>query len=235
MPQYEVTFHKHSCFQIEDAQCVFLFDWFDEQLPVLDGRKMIYILNSHKHADHYNASLLQLADQYERIQFVFSREIKMPKEDARFLPVKRNGSYELAGPVPLHLETLPSTDIGVAFLLQYGRQVFYHAGDLNWWSWSGESYSWNRNMEARFQQIMQRLEGMAIDLAFVPLDPRLEERFSWGFDYFLQHTQASYVFPMHLWGQLDTIARWKELPQNSKYQQCVQDIQWQGQKFMIQL
>ena len=232
MKQYEITFHKHSCFQVEDEQCVFLFDWFDEQPPVLDGSKMIYILNSHKHADHYNACLLQLAEQYERIQFIFSREIKMPKEDDRFLAVKRGGCYELDGPAPFRLDTLASTDIGVAFLLHYGNQVIYHAGDLNWWSWSDESDSWNRNMEARFKQIMQQLESMELDLAFVPLDPRLEERFCWGFDYFLQHTKARYVFPMHMWEQLDTVANWKALPQSAAYRQQVQEIQYQGQRFI---
>ena len=117
MKQYDVIFHKHSCFQLEDDQCIFLFDWFDDTPPVLDGSKMLYILNSHKHGDHYNPSLLQLAEQYGHIQFIWSRELRMPKDDSRFLAVKRGGQYALEHPVPVQLETLPSTDIGVAFLL----------------------------------------------------------------------------------------------------------------------
>lgn len=233
MNKFKVVFHKHSCFQVEDEQCIFLFDWFDETLPVLDGNKMIYVLNSHKHGDHYNPVLLQLANQYEHIQLILSREIKMPKDDSRFLAVKRDETYQLDGPNPFLLKTLPSTDIGVAFLLHYNDNVIYHAGDLNWWSWSGESDSWNHNMEARFKQIMQKLDGQQIALAFVPLDPRQEERFSWGLDYFLQHTKAEKVFPMHMWGELEAIAKWKSLPQSEPYRQLVMDIKQEGQVFAV--
>jgi len=218
---------------MEDDTSIFLFDWAQEALPMLDRNKQIYICNSHKHADHYNASLLQLVERYPHIQFLWSREIRMPKEDHRFLPLKRGGTYEIDGPRPWRLETLPSTDIGVAFLLHYDGQVLYHAGDLNWWSWSGESKSWNNNMEARFKQIMTQLAGQTIDVAFVPLDPRQEERFCWGLDYFLAHTKTRYVFPMHMWGQLDGIARWKALPQSAPYRQQVQDIQQEGQIFSL--
>ena len=117
----------------------------------------------------------------------------MPRDDGRFLAMKRNAVYELDGPLPLTVETLTSTDIGVAFLLHYDGAVIYHAGDLNWWSWSGESKAWNNNMEANFKRSMQRLEGQHIDIAFVPLDPRQEERYRWGLDYFMQHTPVSYT------------------------------------------
>ena len=157
----------------------------------------------------------------------------MPKDDPRFVPIKRRETYEIDGPVPFRLEALESTDIGVAFLLHYDGRVIYHAGDLNWWSWSGESYSWNRNMEARFKQIMQRLEGQSIDLAFVPLDPRQEERFCWGLDYFLAHTHTGCVFPMHMWEQLDTVQRWKALPQSAPYRDIVMETAQHGQQFAI--
>ena len=235
MKQFKVTYHTHSCFQVEDDQCIFLFDWFGEQPPLLEGSKMIYVLNSHKHGDHYNDSLLQLAAQYEQIRFLWSKEIRMPRDDGRFLPMKRNAVYELDGPLPLTVETLTSTDIGVAFLLHYDDTVIYHAGDLNWWSWSGESKAWNNNMEANFKRSMQRLEGQHIDIAFVPLDPRQEERYHWGLDYFMQHTQAHCVFPMHMWGDLDTIARWKALPASAAYQQQVMDIEREGQVFQVEV
>ncbi len=231
--QWQVTFHKHSCFQIEDDKCVFLFDWYDETPPVLDGSKMIYVFNSHKHGDHYHPCLQEMADQYENIQFIWSKEIKMPKDNPRFLAVKRREVYELTNAVPIRVETLESTDLGVAFLIAYDGKVIYHAGDLNWWSWSGESYAWNRNMEARFKQIMQQLEGKHIDLAFVPLDPRQEERFCWGFDYFLQHTRPDCVFPMHMWEQFDTVATWKAMPQSEPYRHLVMEPQYHGQQFEL--
>ena len=35
------------------------------------------------------------------------------------------------------IQTLPSTDEGIAFLISYQGHVIYHAGDLNWWHWEG--------------------------------------------------------------------------------------------------
>lgn len=233
MQQCNVTFHKHSCFQVEDDQCIFLFDWYDDTPPELDSDKMIYIFNSHKHADHYNPCLMKMADSYKQIQFIWSREIKMPKDDSRFLAVKRGETYEIDGPVPFRVETLESTDIGVAFLIYYKDRVIYHAGDLNWWSWSGETHSWNRNMETRFKKIMQHLEDVHIDLAFVPLDPRQEERFCWGMEYFLEHTRTDCVFPMHMWDKLDIVKQWKTMPESELYRDIVMEPEYNGQEFVI--
>ena len=233
MKQYKVTFYKHSCFQVEDEHNIFLFDWFDDTVPVLDEHKQIYILNSHKHGDHYHPCLLQLVDQDPCITFLLSKEIRMPKEDSRFIPVKHSTIYNLPGKIPLQIETLRSTDIGVAFLVHYDNTVIYHAGDLNWWSWSGESASWNHNMEVKFQQSMQHLENLPVHIAFIPLDPRQEERFCWGLNYFLQHSKAETVFPMHMWGKLDTVAKWRSQTKNEQWQRIVKDVEREGQQFVV--
>ena len=51
----------------------------------------------------------------------------------------------------------------------------------------------------------------------------------------MQHTQARCVFPMHMWGDLDTIARWKALPASAAYQQQVMDIEREGQVFQVEV
>ena len=89
-------------------------------------------------------------------------------------------------------------------------------------------------MEARFKQIMQNLDDMHIDLAFVPLDPRQEERFCWGFDYFLEHTRTDCVFPMHMWEQFDVVSKWKTMPQSELYREIVMEPIHHGQIFEIE-
>ena len=38
-----------------------------------------------------------------------------------------------------------------------------------------------------------------IDIAFVPVDPRLGEQYCWGLDCFMKRTETKVVFPMHFW------------------------------------
>ena len=46
----------------------------------------------------------------------------------------------------------------------------------------------------RFREI-DKLKDIVIDIAFVPLDPRQENQYAWGMDYFMKHTHTKYVFP----------------------------------------
>ena len=97
------------------------------------------------------------------------------------------------------VETLLSTDQGVAFLLITPEGVIYHAGDLNDWYWEGEPDQDNRSMTGRYRAEIDRIRGKEVDIAFVPLDPRQEKDYARGMLYFLKQVQAKHVFPMHYW------------------------------------
>ena len=43
----------------------------------------------------------------------------------------------------------------------------------------------------RFREI-DKLKDIVIDIAFVPLDPRQENQYAWGMDYFMKHTHTKY-------------------------------------------
>ena len=81
--------------------------------------------------------------------------------------------------------------------------TIFHAGDLNWWHWEGEDPSWNRNMEADFKRYAEPLRGRRIDLAMLPLDPRLGEDGFRGPKYFLELADIRRFLPMHQWGNFD--------------------------------
>ena len=40
------------------------------------------------------------------------------------------------------------------------RDRIYHAGDLNWWVWPGESKQYNNNMTANFKNYTAPLKGL---------------------------------------------------------------------------
>ncbi|MCI7738872.1 MAG: MBL fold metallo-hydrolase, partial [Lachnospiraceae bacterium] len=127
-------------------------------------------------------------------------------------------SYEL--PLGQKLITYRSTDQGVAFLIQDGDEIFYHAGDLNDWVWEGETDSYNRQMTGNYRKqidlLSKELHERPLTAAFVVLDPRQEASYDKGMLYFLKHVQGNCVYPMHYWEKPQIIERF--LLEHPQYQ-----------------
>lgn len=149
---------------------------------------------------------------------VLSRDIPpktVPAEIPRTM-VSPCESYEL--PQGQSLFTYRSTDQGVAFLIQDGQQLFYHAGDLNDWVWEEETDSYNRQMTGSYRKqialLSKQLNGRPLTAAFVVLDPRQEKDYDRGLLYFLQQIPCDCVYPMHYWEKPEIIDRFlREHPQ----------------------
>lgn len=202
------TFLDHSGFLVELEDVCLLFDWWKGSLPPLPS-KPLAVFASHRHEDHFSPAIFSLADGTRPIRFLLGRDIRPTEKNrarwgltdetaslCRFL-----GGNERVEVFPgVTVETLPSTDEGVAFVVSACGCTVYHAGDLHWWHWEGEDKAWNRNMEVNFKRFLQPLAGRHIHLAMVPLDPRLEGASDWGLQYFLELTDTQTVLPMHQWG-----------------------------------
>ncbi len=131
----------------------------------------------------------------------------------------------------LKVFTLRSTDCGCAFLINYRGKTIYHAGDLHWWIWANESEAANQQMTGNFKKEMEYVEGNTIDLAFVPLDARLEETYGWGMSYFLEHAEVRHVFPMHFWDDFSVMDRYEAeypLPAHTQFHKISSDgMSWE--------
>lgn len=203
------TFLDHSGFLVELADVCLLFDWWKGALPPLP-EKPLAVFVSHRHEDHFSPAVFSLADGTRPVRFLLGKDIRPTEKnrarwgltDEALSLCSFLGGNEHTEVFPgVTVETLPSTDEGVAFVVHACGRTVYHAGDLHWWHWEGEDKAWNRNMEVNFQRFLRPLEGRHIDLAMVPLDGRLEDAFDWGLAYFLAHTDTDTVLPMHQWGQ----------------------------------
>lgn len=198
----KVTYIHHSCFLVETHRFYYLFDYESGNLPDLDTAKPIFVLSSHRHADHYNPKIFPLLSAHgmQHIQAVLSDDIQ-PPENVNTLLVSPGNTYPL-GPEQT-LTTFRSTDEGVAFLLQDQEELIYHAGDLNDWVWEEETPSYNAQMTQNYRQeiqlLSQTLNHREIDTAFVVLDPRQEKDYDRGLCYFLENIPAKQVYPMHYW------------------------------------
>ncbi|MCI9421497.1 MAG: MBL fold metallo-hydrolase [Dorea sp.] len=226
----KITYLKHSGYVVEDAGRAMVFDYYEGNLPDFLEAVKLYVFVSHVHYDHFNPQIFQWKDQYPDIQYILSNDIEEKgfKESCTF--VGPGQEVVLDG---IKIRTLRSTDEGVAFLVQAGERRIYHAGDLNWWHWEEESRVYNEMMRRRFLHEMEKLEGESVDVAFLPLDPRQEEQYAWGFDYFMRHTRTGCAFPMHFWEEYEVYDRLIEDTRSEPYRQRVMKVSKPQQSFEV--
>jgi L-ascorbate metabolism protein UlaG (beta-lactamase superfamily) len=256
----KITYIYHSCFSVETEDAVMLFDYYKGTIPQFDTNKHIFVFASHKHQDHFNMCIFDLVKTYPYITFILSDDIQMNeaymnrknipeisrqhilsigKNESITLPIRKvsdeNPDLLAANGKNLNLliETLASTDEGVAFIVTLNNKVIYHAGDLNWWSWDGETTEEYTDMTNRFQNELAKIKDRKFDIAFIPLDPRQEDRFWWGFDYFMKTTQTKFAFPMHFWKDYSIISKLKNMEKAKEYNDKIIDIKEEGQIFNL--
>ena len=198
---------------------------------IISKEKKIYIFSSHRHYDHYNKNIFKLAKEYGNIKYVLSEDIHPLVKKKEALDIHYIEEHEVRVLDDLRIETFHSTDEGVAFCISCEGNTIYHAGDLNWWYWEGEPKEWNDMIERDFKKEIEKLKGVTIDLAFLPLDNRLGDGAYLGIDYFMKHTDTKRVFPMHLNGSYAIIQKLKDETFTKEYRSKIEDIKEDGQQW----
>lgn len=239
----KVTYIDHSSFLTELEDCYLLFDYYKGTIPKLDENKKLIIFVSHSHYDHFNPEIFKLYRKTKTSYFI-SSDIKLGKNMAKYGVTEEMAesitvvSYDKEYELPdgnMVINTLKSTDSGVAFLIKYRGKTIYHAGDLNLWVWKGEDKQYNNNMKAMYLKEISKLENINIDIAFAPLDPRQEEWYGLGMDELLYRVKVRYVFPMHFWGRADIIQKYKKEREEKPTDTTIMDIKEQGQYWNLDI
>ena len=162
----KITFIYHSGFAVETPDCTLLFDYYRGDIPEFAAEKPLYVFSSHKHADHFNFQIFDLAEKYKEIHYILSEDIRK-KYKRKYLLEKKGLTEELLEKIIwikekenredqfVQIQTIPSTDIGVAFLVRLRKNgsYVYHAGDLNWWTWKGETEEEKQKMRRTSRMI----------------------------------------------------------------------------------
>jgi L-ascorbate metabolism protein UlaG (beta-lactamase superfamily) len=245
----QVIFLHHSSFLVEVDDRVLIFDYFDGErvdgyhfsgrIPTYAPDTKIYMFASHSHRDHFDVDILKWDRQYPNIRYVLSRDIRIspnflkkngidPQIRDRVLFVGADQKYELDG---LSITTFRSTDAGVAFHVDVQGVTLFHAGDLNDWVWEGAGDLVNGKMTREYRHQIKRLSKLPVNLAFVPMDPRLGENQFRGIDFLLRNTDAEFVFPMHMWQDYSGIAEYKRRISNLGMADRIMDIERENQVF----
>lgn len=235
----EVTYLSHSGVCVETGRCVLLFDYYRGEIPEFGQEKFVYVFASHRHPDHFSEEIFKLAEQYPNVTYLLSSDIRLPiskekggKEPPEALKVIRMGAGQERAVGDILVRTLKSTDAGVAFLVKAEGDTVYHAGDLNWWHWNGESKAYNRNMEVNYKCEIDKIQKEQVKAAFLPLDPRLEDAYDKGIRYFMETVDCDFIFPIHMWDDYEVIGKLKKnLP--DILQKKVMEISHTNQHFVI--
>jgi hypothetical protein len=151
-----------------------------------------------------------------------------PKVRDKILFVGADQNYKLDD---LSITTFRSTDAGVAFYVDVQGVSLFHAGDLNDWVWEGAGDLVNGKMTREYRHQIKRLSKFPLNLAFVPMDPRLGENRFRGIDFLLRNTDAEFVFPMHMWQDYSGIAEYKRRISNLGMADRIMDIERENQVF----
>lgn len=201
----EIRYLYHSGFAVDTGGHFLIFDYYRDtpkgcglSKGVIDPEeirgKNVVVFSSHSHPDHYTPKIFSWRNTVRNIRYVLADEIRPPAEAIKIAPGQTMNLGDLT------VRALKSTDLGVAFLIHADGFCIYHAGDLNWWRWNGEPEEDNEKMGRRYREQIDLLRGETIDLAFLPVDPRLEENALLGLTYFMETVGAKAVVPMHSFG-----------------------------------
>lgn len=233
-----VTFLAHSGFLVEWEKFYTLFDFYQGELPPLKAEKPLLVFASHRHNDHFDPRIFKLV--HPDVRYYLSRDISIARRHWEKLGMTEEVFARCTAVRPdellltdvcgeeLSIRTVKSTDIGVAFLLRGEGRMVYHAGDLNWWHWESEGKGYCENMQRAFFTAMDKLAAAVrdeaadnglesvIDLAMLPLDPRLEDGYAMGVNELFARIAVRRALPMHMWGKFDIAERYrKEFPQHA--------------------
>ena len=205
----EMFYFFHSGFGIKTEREILIFDYYREaknadgsknhlakKLIEERGKRKCYVFTSHSHPDHYSPIIYEWQKEDPEIEYVLSEDV-FGTEKAQNRTIVSSGDKKKIG--QLEIEVFGSTDAGVSFLVKTGQFNIFHAGDLNWWHWNGETAAYNEAMARDYKREIDLLASSTLDLAFVPVDLRLEDKYHWGIKYLFEKAAVNKVVPMHFW------------------------------------
>lgn len=214
----KIYYIYHSCFITETKSSFLIFDYykskpkdkendfdFKELLSkAFQSGKTIYVFVSHSHSDHYNSEILSWSNKSEHIYYVLSDDVKIYQNVKNFRLVAPDEEITVAD---ARIRTFSSTDAGVSFLVSIDGLNIFHSGDLNWWKWNDDTLEEERAMENSFKDVIEKIAALntIIDVAFFPVDGRLEENYLSGGEYFIEKIGPKLFIPMHFWESYDTV------------------------------
>lgn len=211
-------YHSGVCVKT-DNYCL-VFDYYNDQpeggtrriengvLPIEELAKEdnVLVFVTHNHEDHFNPVIFDWAAELDNIEYILSDDVQIKDEGNRH----QVGKYQELKLDDVYIETYGTTDQGVSFYVEVDGVNIFHSGDLNWWHWKKFTPEERKQEEVEFKQELDRLKDKEIDVAFVPVDYRLEEYYYLAGRYFAETIGPELIVPIHFRDQFYVTADFVE-------------------------
>lgn len=230
----DIKYLYHSGFIVETKNYFIVFDYYKGYDKLVEDikntNKKVLIFSSHSHYDHFNAEILNYTKVNKNIYYIFSDDINIDKkyktENVFFVQSGDNLNIE-----DIMINVFGSTDIGVSFLVEVDEKNIFHAGDLNFWHWPDDTKEEKLAAQKPFEAEINKIEKYKVDIAFFPVDPRLEHNYHLGGSYFIEKVNPREFIPMHFQGNYYCLKTFKTRIKSSNTN--IRLISFEGQKFII--
>ena len=199
----KVIYLLNSGFLVRVNDVLLVFDAFDDPVDALpqvigaDDYTRLYFFASHAHFDHFNPMIFRYASKAQH--YLLSEDIRSnPGADrVPLAQVSWIGLYDGWQDDCIAVRSFASTDEGTSFLVEVNGKAIFHAGDFNWWDWTGDTAENRKLAENAFRKQMKHLKGVSFDLVFFPVDGRLGPSMERGAKVFCAETHPKALVSMH--------------------------------------
>lgn len=166
---------------------------------LIQSKRKVIVLVTHKHIDHYNRNILKWKEKYNNVIYIFSDDIQTD-EDVIFISCGERIVVE-----GITIIACASNDEGISFWLQIEETKIFHAGDMSLWYWESELGSKDlkknklayRIAKTSYLKALESVKNREIDIAFCPLNPMLGETYSEGALIFCEKIKPRLFVPVH--------------------------------------
>ena len=197
--EIKITYLYNSGFSLELDDCLMVFDYYLDEHNIVShlikdkNFKEVYFFVSHAHFDHFNPIINDFKASVTKYFMSYDIHKNLPPE-AKTVVLNTYDAYKDDS---ICVKSFDSTDAGISFYVEKNGWKIFHAGDFNWWHWKGDTelnIAFARN---GFKKQMKRLAGLVSDIAFFPVDSRLEEFSDLGVREFCDKTSVGHLISMH--------------------------------------
>lgn len=205
----KIHYIYHSGFTVETENAFLIFDYYkhpdsNESLASKDvltpenlkSKKRVFIFSSHSHGDHFNPKILKWQQYNNNTEYILSSDIEIKDMKPNYTVISEGEEKSIKD---IYVKAYGSTDIGISFLVKMDGLTIFHAGDLNWWHWKEDSLEERTLAEKAFKENISIIKAQQsnIDIAFFPVDSRLEEFYYIGGEYFIKELHPKLLIPIH--------------------------------------
>lgn len=221
----KLTYIYHSCYCIETENCTIIIDFYKDTKDVdgyiyseiLNQDKKLYVLSTHAHLDHFNGEILNWRYKVKDITYILFKDIlheRLAEKSADTVFLDKLEEFRDSN---LFVKAYGSTDIGGSFYIETDNKTIFHAGDLNNWHWNEESTPEEIEEAEKFYDKELNIlhnDVKALDIAMLPIDPRLGKDFMKGAQQFIDLIDVKFVAPMHFDEEYDKNALFEAIAKN---------------------